>query len=168
MEISEKEYYELKERVSTLQSTVDSLQKPKRITELRSYLNEKVISEVVNLHKEKPIFGYVSYPHAEAWDRALLPLAKMVHRPSRPFYMSTHYIYPQNIHIRRSIDSIRGNDKLPNITDLTPEQVNISIQMLNEIIPIYNRYFKLMHQKVLYDPTGKGNYEPIGVIDEIL
>lgn len=52
------------------------------------------------------------------------------------------------------------------ISDLTPEQVALSVQMLDEMIPIYNRYFKMTHQRVLYDPTGRGDYIPVGVVDE--
>lgn len=163
MEISEKEYYELQRQVRTLQSQVDAMNGPKKVTSLRDLVEEQVISGVKNLEDDRPIFGY-SHFNSDAWAQ-FLALSKMLHEPSPLFYMGRAYSSDQ-WHIKPYIRWINPKNGPKKIADLTPEQARVSVQMLDELIPIYNRYFKLMHQRVLYDPTGKGEYEPYGVVDE--
>lgn len=165
MEISEREYLELRMQVRTLQSQVDSMNAPKKKTSLKDAVREQVISSVWNLDDAKPIFGY-SDANADAWLQ-MLALAKAIHEPSNLFYMDKCYGYDR-YNTRPYIRSISNKNKYKKVSDLTPEQFAISVQMLDELIPIYNRYFKLLHQKVMYDPTGKGDYEPVGVLDEQL
>lgn len=157
MEISITEYNALMFQISTLQKTVDALQKlpPKNI---KNMLKEQVIDRVTNLDDSRPIFGY-GEGQAEAWNY-FLQIAKVIHTPSKLFYLGT--ACGDRPYIR--CESTRNSPK--RIKELTAEQVAMSVQMLNEITPIYNRYFKLLHSKVMYDPTGKGDYELIGVLDE--
>lgn len=157
MEISEKEYNNLKFQISTLQNTINSLQAMPR-KNIKDMLKEQVIDGVTNIDNSKPIFGYRRL-QSEAWNY-FLQIAKVIHEPSKLFYMGTAMC---EIPYIRS-DFNRSSPK--KIKDLSPEQAAISVQMLDEIIPIYNRYFKLLHSKVMYDPTGKGDYELIGVLDE--
>lgn len=166
MEISEKEYYELKMQINNLQSTVNELQNPTRkITTIKDMLYEQVISGVHNLEEAKPLFGYRYNVNCDAWTMALLPLAKMLHDPSPLFYMDSAAAdfrgYTKKPYIRMNL-----KNRVRKITDLTLEQIELSVQMMNEIVPIYNRYFKMTHQRVLYDPTGRGDYESVGVLDE--
>ena len=163
MEISNEEYFALKAQVSLLQNQVNSMQAPKKITKLRDMLKEQVISRVTNLDNAKPIFGYCDF-NSDAWNQAFLPLAKMIHEPSDLFYMGTACNGPYRT--RPYIRSLNKRGRLKKISDLTPEQIEASVQMLDELIPIYNKYFKMLHQRVMYDPTGRGDYEPIGVVDE--
>lgn len=162
MEISEKEYYELMSQVKVLKNQVESMQSPRRTT-LLDMMNEQVISHVRNISDTKPIFGYCCNS-SEAWT-VMMQLAKMVHKPSDLFYMDQCCAYDR-YHMRPYIRSTSIKNSPRKIADLNAEQVNVSVQMLNEIIPIYNKYFKMMHKKVMYDPTGKGDYEPIGVMDQ--
>nr|WP_288828471.1 hypothetical protein [uncultured Clostridium sp.] len=163
MEISNEEYYALKAQVSILQNQVNSMQAPKKITKLRDMLKEQVISHVTNLDNAKPIFGYSDFS-GDAWNQAFLPLAKMIHEPSKLFYMGTACNDPYRP--RPYIRSLDKRERLKKVSDFTTEQLEVSVQMLDELIPIYNRYFKMLHQKVMFDPTGRGDYEPIGVLDE--
>lgn len=160
MEISEKEYYELQMQVRLLQSRVEGMKIPKQTT-MKDLVNEQVISRVWNLADDKPIFEY-SRSNSDAWTQMLV-LAKMIHEPSPLFYMDrTNNGYFSKPYIR----SIFPKNRPRKISDLTPEELTVSVQMLNEIIPIYNKYFKQMHQRVIYDPTGKGDYRSIGVLDD--
>lgn len=160
MEISEKEYYELQMQVMRLQSQVESMKIPKQTT-MKDLVNEQVISRVWNLADDKPIFEYRRF-NSDAWTQ-MLALAKLIHEPSPLFYMDrTIGNYSPKSYIR----SIFPKNRPRKISDLTPEELAVSVQMLNEIIPIYNKYFKLMHQRVMYDPTGKGDYEPIRILDD--
>ncbi|WP_124067415.1 hypothetical protein [Clostridium sp. E02] len=163
MEISNEDYYALKTQVSTLQTQVNLMQAPKKTTKLRDLLKEQVISRVTNLDNAKPIFGYSDF-NSDAWNQAFLLLAKIIHEPSNLFYMDTACNGPYRA--RPYIRSLDKRGRLKKVSDLTPEQLEVSVQMLDELIPIYNRYFKMLHQKVMFDPTGRGDYEPIGVVDE--
>lgn len=162
MEISEMEYYQLKMQVQNLQEQVASIKEPKR-TNLVSAMNEGVISKVTNIVDGKPVFGYVTSCNSDVWP-LMLQMAKSVHDPSDLFYMDRSCVYP---HLHRPYIRciFQKSGKVRKILDLTECQFELSAQMLNEIIPIYNRYFKLTHQRVLYDPTGKGDYQSIGVVD---
>lgn len=160
MEIDEKEYYELQMQVRCLQSQVGSMKMPKQTT-MKDLVNEQVISRVWNLAEDKPIFGY-RYFNSDAWTQ-MLALAKMIHEPSSSFYMDRTI---SGCFSRPYIRSIFPKNRPRKISDLTPEELNVSVQMLNEIIPIYNKYFKRMHQRVIYDRTGKGDYVSVGVLDD--
>ncbi len=160
MQISVEEYNALMFRISTLQKAVDVLQKcpPKNI---KNMLKEQVISRVANLDDSRPIFGYRE-GQPEAWNY-FLQIAKVIHTPSKLFCLGTTCCgYGERPYIRSEYAKYSPK----RIKDLTAEQVAISVEMLDEIIPIYNRYFKRLHSKVMYDPTGKGDYELIGVLDE--
>lgn len=162
MEISKEEYCALKKQVSILQSQIHLMQAPKKITSLEDKLRERPISSVRNLAEDRPVFGYACL-NADAWSQAFILLAKLIHEPSDLFYMdTTHGPYGRKLYIR----SLRKKERLRKIADFTPEQVAISIEMLDELIPIYNKYFKMTHQKVMYDPTGRGDYVAIKVADE--
>ena len=163
MEISEKEYYELQFQVRALQSQVNAMSDPKRITNLASMVREPVIDRVRCITRDKPVFGYSSSMSCDTWT-LLLQMAKNIHEPSALFRKEMRISWGEYQH--PYINMIFNQKKPRRITDLTPEQIRVSVQMLDEIIPIYNRYFKDMHQRVMYDPTGKGEYESYGVIDE--
>jgi len=157
MEISEKEYNELKLQIATLQNTVNDLKNPPKRT-IKTMLKEQVIDGIHNLNNEKPVFGYSRFD-SKAW-KFFLEVGKIIHEPTRTFYMGT--ALPNRPYIRTN----DLNRNIPQkVKDLSPEQMAISAKMLDEIIPIYNRYYKMLHPKVMYDPTGKGDYELIGVLD---
>lgn len=157
MEISEKEYNELKLQIASLQNTVNDLQNPPK-RNIKTMLKEQVIDGVHNMNDEKPVFGYSRFD-SEVW-KYLLEIGKAVHKPSRTFYMGTA------LHNRPYIRCDDIKKGIPQkVKDLSQEQMEISVRMLDEIVPIYNRYYKMLHQKVMYDPTGKGDYELIGVLD---
>lgn len=162
MEISEKEYYELQLQVRTLQHQVDAMSGPRKLS-LKDLVSEQVLSGVRNLEDNRPIFGYSSF-NSDSWNQ-FLALAKAVHEPSPLFYMDKAPSYDR-YHDRPYIRSTKPKNVPKKIADLTPEQIKVSVQILDEIIPIYNQYFKQMHQRVMYDPTGKGEYELYGVVDD--
>lgn len=159
MEISEREYYELKEQVRQLQNKVDGI-KDKPRGDLASAVRELPIDYIAS-EEAIPVFEYRKRA-SDTW-QVFLRLAKLLHTPSPKFYMDrSHPGYGARPYIRQS-----GRMLPPKrISGLTEEQLNASVEMLNEMIPIYNKYFKETHSKVLYDPTGKGDYEWRGVVNE--
>lgn len=162
MEISEKEYYELKAQVRQLEEKVNEI-KNKPIKDFASVVSELPISHVTIIDHRIPMFDYWKRTGCEAWN-IMIRLAKLLHTSSARFYMDEAYDWggSKEPYIRLN----DTGDAPRRISEMTEEQINASVQMLNEIIPIYNKYFKQMHRKVLYDPTGKGDYEWRSVIDE--
>ena len=65
-------------------------------------------------------------------------LAKHVHTRVTPYEESTIHSWTR-----------KTCDKIPRkCEDLTYEEQKLSIEMLNELIPIYNKYFKLAHPEI--------------------
>lgn len=159
MEISEKEYYELKEQVRILQEKVGGL--PKKTSSFAELVNEHPIEYVMNSVEDYPDFMYRRHL-SDTW-KVFSCLAKMVHSSSYKFYMGTTGQHLPRPYIR----TIGKNETPRKITDLTNEQLEISVQMLNELIPIYNRYFKQTHEYVLYTDSDDGQYRRIYIEKEM-
>jgi len=162
MEISTQEYNALMQQMKTLQDKVDNLSKEKQITSIADKVSELPI---------KCIWAAGSMPHylrradgAEAWG-AFLSLAKLVHT-STPVCIERRESY----HYSRGRYFDLSKAKTPiKITDLSNEQINMSIAMLNEMISVYNRYFKELHPTILVnfrnDCPGAFREVPIADID---
>lgn len=159
MEISEKEYLELKEQIRRLQSKVDGISNPPK--DLRSRVSETPISHVRNVKCDEPIFDY-AYSSCEASWVEFVKLAKLLHRPSDNFYMDSAFdCHGQDR--KPYIRSYRTGEALKKITEMSEEQIQVSIDMLNELIPIYNKYFRKTHQTVFYSENKDGIYKPVQV-----
>lgn len=157
MEISEKEYCELKEQIRQLQCKVEGISSPPR--DLRSRVDVTPLTYVRNVKDDAPIFDYVSRTSDDAWIE-FVKLAKLIHSPSDKFYMDSVGFGSQP---RPFIRSYRNGDAPRKITEMSEEQVQISIDMLNELIPIYNKYFQMTHQTVFYSENGDGIYKIVNV-----
>ena len=111
-----------------------------------------------NFH-EHPIFEPDTFT-GDAW-QVFFRMAKLLHRPSPKFYMTTS---------KCDGKQFITYDKYPHapkhVTDLTVEQQKLSLDMLNEMIPIWNKYFALAHQTVLYDAKGNGDFRKVKVLYE--
>lgn len=158
MEISEKEYYELKEQVRILQEKVKIL--PKKTTTLADLVDNLPYDHVMKTVDDYPEFEYVRNTSG-AWVH-FTQLARVLHTPSYNFYMDRNSNYPSKPYIR----SVGRHLAPRRLSDMKDEQIEISVQMLNEMIPIYDKYFKLTHQYVLYSDTDDGSYRKIYVDKE--
>lgn len=157
MEISEKEYLELKEQVRQLQLKVEGVSSPPK--DLRSRVADTPISHVRNVEEGKPVFDYMHSSSDDSWI-AFIKLAKLIHKPSDRFYMDkSGFGTSEKPYIR----SYRSGEAPRKITEMSEEQIQISIDMLNELIPIYNKYFQKTHETVLYSEKGNGVYERVNV-----
>ena len=157
MEISEKEYLELKEQVRQLQLKVEGVSSPPK--DLRSRVADTPISHVRNVEEGKPVFDYMHSSSDDSWI-AFIKLAKLIHKPSDRFYMDKSGF---GIGEAPYIRSYRSGEAPRKITEMSEEQIQISIDMLNELIPIYNKYFQKTHETVLYSEKGNGVYERVNV-----
>lgn len=154
MEITEQEYYELKAQVELLKQKVDGVKKPR--ADFASLVMEKPISYVRNIEDSLPVFDYKWSASGDEWT-LFLRLAKIIHRPNNLFYMDSCTRGPY-------IRSIKKGCAPRKFTEMTEEQIELSVQMLNELIPIYNKYYKEIHPAVLYDADGNGLYKNVNVI----
>lgn len=160
MEISEKEYAELKEQIRVLQEKVGGFEnKPTR--EIKSLVNELPISHVRNTDESYPDFGF-STLNADVW-KTFTDLAKAIHAPSYKFYLGVAYADGLGTKLKPYIRTTGDHNPPRKITDMTNEQIEISVSMLNELIPIYNKYFRMLHQEVLYCDNKEGVYRKIAV-----
>ena len=50
------------------------------------------------------------------------------------------------------------------IEQLSADQVRISAEMLNEMVAIYNRYYVMLHEQVVYDPRDGSGAQLVDVI----
>lgn len=135
MEISLQDYCDLQRKVSELQDQVDSLTKAGRTLTL------------ADLVAELPIYGVAfdgSSPHyrtgvsSPQWNAFIL-LAKKLHT-STPQFTQRRYTCNGSSYFDKSREI-----EPKRIADLTPDQVDLSVAMLNELIPIYNKYYEACH-----------------------
>lgn len=137
------ELEELKRKAEEINRRIRELSAPKQIA---PYVTARPLSHPRNLKDDEPIFGYTKWVDQNVWN-AFIVLAKVIHTKSPQFYMSTTqqgcnrpYIRCTRAEIPRTIDQ------------LSMEQIKISAEMLDEMIAVYNRYFLMLHEQVIYDP----------------
>lgn len=153
MEISEKEYAELLMQIETLKQKVNGINPKTSIVDL---ITEKPIACVAKTQDTYPEFKYNNSQLTDVWKRFLY-IAKAIHSKSYNFYMD------KTIYGGSYIRCVGNHEYPKKVTDMTKEEIQISVQMLDELIPIYNKYFKLTHPYVLYSDNKEGIYRKIYV-----
>lgn len=96
-----------------------------------SVLNDKVPKI------EDSIFEYVSTGKNEEW-REFEKLGKLLHRPTPIFYMN-ETSQGSGVQMVRSENNVTRYRKYD---QLTPQQIKLSAEMVDEMIEIWNEYFK--------------------------
>lgn len=146
--VPREELEELKRQAEEINQRLKELSAPKYIS---PYVTVKPLSCPRNLKDGEPVFGYTNRPDPEAWN-TFIRLAKIVHTKSPQFYMSTNWPGGTRPYIRSTSEETPRR-----IEQLSVEQVKISAEMLNEMIAVYNRYFLMLHERIVYDPRdGSG------------
>lgn len=155
VEIPYKEIEELKRQAEEINRQIKELSAPKQIA---PYVTERPLSYPKNLEEDKPIFGYTKHYDQSVWN-AFIVLAKAIHIKTPQFYMSTASPGSPRPYIRSTYAEAPRT-----IDQLSAEQIKVSAEMLNEMIAIYNRYFLMLHEQVLYDPRDGSGAHLIDVI----
>lgn len=138
----------LKRQAEEINRKIKELSAPKQIA---PYVTTRPLSHPRNLKDDEPIFGYTQWVDQDVWN-AFIKLAKAVHTKSPQFYMSTAWAGNNRPYIRCT-----HAETPKTIEQLSVEQVKISAEMLDEMIVVYNRYFSMLHEQVVYDPRdGSG------------
>lgn len=161
MEISTQEYSALMQQIQSLQDKVDGLTKEKQITSIARSVSELPISGIRINHWPPQYVRRVSGDGA--WGQ-FLSLAKLIHVPS-PKAVERRERRERGWHCNDPyFDSDRAS-ATPKVRDLTNDQIEVSVKMLDEMIPIYNRYYKELHPTVLInfknDCPGKISIVPV-------
>lgn len=160
IEISKDEYLKMKNKLVELENKINKIEDRDYCTKNLKYMvAELPIDHVRNSADDHPIFEY-STLGGDVWT-IFLNLAKIIHRENRKFYMDdagpTYYSRP---YIRTT-----GKCLLPKVDSTDRYQKRISVEMLNELIPIYNKYYKMMHPQVLYRERGTDEYAYVDVLN---
>lgn len=160
MEITQEEYLELKQTIRMLEEKLNAA--PRQKNEISKMVSELPIWGVFKTSDNFPIFEYSMSCSSDAW-KDFLNLARRIHAPSYKFFMDETHSGSGKPYIRSF------GDRLPprKISDMTDAQIELSVQMLNELIPIYNKYFKTTHEFVLYSDREDGQYRKIYVDKEL-
>lgn len=147
MEISMEEYIALKNRVAELENKIDCVPCCRKPT--FAYLVKETPIESLRLVNDYNASEGVEYSRMlnSAW-LLFSKLAKLIHTDdcsykaerSRYLYMHRPGIYYRSINIPKAPTKI---------SELSQKQLQISINMLDELIPIYNKYFKMVHTGVM-------------------
>ena len=147
MEITYEEYCELKNRVLTLEEQLKAARLPKKGIALAYLVKQRPISHIQPIDN-KAIYGFrYSTMNSDAW-LEFVKLAKIIHAPN-------HYYKARRQDVSWKGNAIgymssSGDTKPPKtIEELTEEQLAASVAMLDEMIEIYNRYYKKIHPSVL-------------------
>lgn len=158
--IMEEQLEELMKKADELN---DFIKRMKRKNRLADYARLRPLSTPRNIKCDVPIFGFGHLYNSDAWN-CFCKLAKILHENSDEYYMSTvNYFNERNF--------IRSN-KVPSASkfeELTREQMQLSGQMIDEMVGIFNKYYMATHNAVVYDPgdgTGKINCPVLPPMDK--
>jgi hypothetical protein len=151
MEITREEYLELVNKIDALQASLSEVKEP--VGHIGSMVVEKPIYGIDTIGPDgnvsDPSFKFVSGIYGEPWN-IFRELAKRLHSNYSDFYI---HEYEDRWGKRRGVRQ-RKRTKLLQTTEMTSEQKEIAADMLNEMVPIWNRYFKLVNSHVLYEPPN--------------
>lgn len=154
MYISEEEYLDLKNQIKSLSEKVEFVGKP---TNFASVVTVKPYSHIRNKEDDIPVFvPLTGYGNDDAWN-AFIKLGKTIHQSTSRFQMDKSW--NGGLYIR-SIGHIRTPRT---IADMTKEQIELSARMIDEMVKVYNRYFSMANQYVLYSQDSSSSYEEVPI-----
>lgn len=134
MEISEREYLELKRRVEMLESKQKAAPSDRGWAFSVKVMPHDIVRAVNSCDKNLEV--YCDTACSDAW-KAFSDLAKYIHR--RP----TTFVWEFNRYHRYFSWNQELYHAPKRYHQLTEEQKLLSLDMLNELIPIYNKYYAL-------------------------
>lgn len=144
MEITYEDYYQLKCRVTELERQMKEQSKAaeqpssKRIISLAKEVNEMPIHHLwVGKNDERLTAQYIKNGNSEVW-LSFFKLALAIHTKAHDY--AKGYSRKDGSVITVPIE--RTGLEPTKLSELSQAQLQVSLDMLNELIPIYNRYFK--------------------------
>lgn len=154
MEITQEEYLELQNKLAELQKQVNDMTKKPRNT-FAGLVAEMPIDRITidNYKDRRTEVAEYDSTSGDAW-LLFVKLAKLIHQKEY-YYIAERAIGPCKGWLRQ-----HGKREVPTrIDQLSIEQLKTSINMLDEMVAIYNKYFKSIHTGVyvnnLHDEPGK-------------
>lgn len=153
--IGQEEYGRLLEKIRTLETKLNTCAP----VSIACNVRELPLRTPTNLYEDRPVFGFSNLTNENAWT-CFVRLAKLVHEKPRLYYMK------KNSYGNSYITSDTQKDSIPRkIEMLSQEEYRDSVDMLNEMVPIFNKYFKKNHQYVPYKRNKDSEVEMIKVSD---
>ncbi len=141
MEITQAEYMDLQNKIAELQAQVGDMAKKPRNTFAGRIAEEPMVCLTAESDYRGERVSVRSNCNSDAW-LLFVKLAKLIHREDYRFVADRT---GPNIGYLRS----HGSRKAPTrIEQLSEEQFELSVNMLDEMIAVYNRYFKEIHKGV--------------------
>ena len=138
MEISREEY-------EALQKRIEELEKERSLSKLLTYkcwayaVNELPIENIRMADSNTPDTQLYYYSAARDTWNLFTKLAKRIHTAQWEFKAETQRY--SGLYWR----AYGKHDAPTRYQDLTEVQKQLSLEMLNELVPIYNKYFRLAH-----------------------
>lgn len=154
MYIPDEEYLELKRQIESLSRRLEVSCRPRNFAEVV----EKPYGYVRCVDDKKLIFMPDRTSHDDAW-KYICWLGKCIHKEVSKFHR-----------YKGSSCVIKDNSpRTPRlITEMTDEQMILSANMMNEIVAVYNKYYKMANTHVMYTDGNMYYREimPITYIEE--
>ena len=147
--ITDEQLQELMKKADELNAFIKEMTRKNRLVD---YAKLRPLSTPRNMQDGVPVFGYCGLYNQEAWN-CFCNLAKLLHEENSEFYMSTTFPRSGVKYIRSTYTQRKSR-----FDNLTNKQMQLSGQMVDEMIAIFNKYFIATHKNVIYDPkdgTGK-------------
>lgn len=146
MEIQEQELQKLEQQVKELQEQINKIKIPNK-RNIIGKLKEKPISHIMTCEDGKTI-DYKSTSSATAW-KCIMEMLKEVLKSDYEFEECIHKISPSC-----SYRSFRVTDYNPDkekvvLENLEREVYQEIVNMADELVSVYNKYFKMFHQFAL-------------------
>lgn len=155
--IGQEEYGRLLEKIRTLETKLNTCAP----VSIACNMKELPLQTPTNLYEDRPVFGFSNSTNSNAW-LCFVRLAKLIHEKTDCHYMDR--TYSGSPYIRT--ETIKSCDRIPRkIEMLSQEEYQDSVDMLNEMVPIFNEYFKKNHQYVPYKRNKDSEVEMIKVSD---
>ena len=144
MEISEREYLELKRRIEELENrwtTSTPLNKgwAGAVDKMpREGIRMACFSDKTN----PPIANYINYSN-DTWN-LFVKLGKAIHETPRIYEWRRSHFYKD-----WRWELVSGGVRPKNFCDLSMDQREVSLNMLNELIAVYNKYFDMVQKGII-------------------
>lgn len=161
MAITREEYLELVNKIDSLQASLDVVSDP--YVSVWNMLTEKPIEDIQPANSKNiidPDFKYRSSAYEPVW-KLLSELVRRLHSVPKDFYI--HVYDAPRWRGEREIRPVKNKRPLYH-KEMTQNQRQIGADMLSEIVPIYNRYVKMIHNEATYTNLN-GEIEKISIVD---
>lgn len=136
--LTQEEIESIKKKIEELNGIIEKATRRKVLTD---YSNLRPLG-YINVEEKTLTFSFSKRYDTETWN-CFRQLAKLLHTKTGGFY---NY---RSVYGRKQI-SKNCDKKIKYLEELTPEQLEISAEMIDRMVKIYNEYYYMLHSSVFY------------------